>query len=76
MFSQDEFNEFIRVVGKMRAAQNAFFSDRNLTNLDKAKAAEKQVDGWLNHFSEKAPAPDRPAEPIQKSMFDQTGPGR
>jgi hypothetical protein len=44
--------QFIKLVTDMRIRQRAFFSDRNQFTLTAVKAAEKQVDGWLNHFAE------------------------
>jgi hypothetical protein len=54
MYSQDEIDHFVKLVADLRARQKAYFADRNQNTLALAKAAEKQVDGWLNHFAAKS----------------------
>ena len=59
-YSSDSMDEFIKLVREMRARQKAFFANRSQGSMIMAKAAEQQVDGWLNHFAEiawKAPEP-------------------
>jgi hypothetical protein len=51
-FSQEDMSEFVKLVRDMRAKQVAFFANRTQPNMIVAKQAEKQVDGWLNHFAE------------------------
>jgi hypothetical protein len=43
---------FIKLVREMRCKQQAYFANRTQMTLIQAKAAEKTVDGWLNHFTE------------------------
>jgi hypothetical protein len=52
MYSQDEIDHFVKLVADLRAKQKAYFADRNQNTLATAKAAEKQVDGWLKHFAD------------------------
>jgi hypothetical protein len=58
--------EFIRLVVDLRTKQKTYFSTHSQFALVEAKAAERQVDGWLNHFAEdeECKAPDARQEPL------------
>jgi hypothetical protein len=51
-YSMDDMTEFIRLTRDMRAKQVAFFANRSQNSMIIAKAAEQQVDAWLNHFAD------------------------
>jgi hypothetical protein len=49
-YSSDDVGKFIKLVQDMRSKQKTFLSDRSQNNMIIARAAEQQVDGYLNHF--------------------------
>jgi hypothetical protein len=51
-FSSEDVEGFIKLVRTMRNAQARFLNSRSQVDLVMAQAAEKQVDGWLNHFAQ------------------------
>jgi dihydroxyacetone kinase-like predicted kinase len=51
-YSSENVEEFVKLVRDMRAKQKAFFANRSQNSMMTAKAAEQQVDGWLNHWQE------------------------
>ena len=51
-YSPEDMDEFVKLVREMRAKQKEFFANRSQNSMITAKAAEQQVDGWLNHFAE------------------------
>ena len=52
--SPEDVEGFIQLVRSMRNAQVKFLNTRSQVDLVMTQAAEKQVDGWLNHFAQMA----------------------
>jgi|GEM_PF-6716251 hypothetical protein len=50
--SPEDVEGFIKLVRSMRNAQWKFLNTRSQNDMIMARAAEKQVDGWLNHFAQ------------------------
>ena len=65
----EELQHFIAKVNYMRGRQRTYFMQRNDTNLNMAKAAEKEVDNALAALSKKGYKPVAAPKPTQQSLL-------
>jgi hypothetical protein len=70
--SPESVEKFIKLVAGLRVKQRAYFSDRSQVSLVMAKAAERQVDGWLSHFIEMEQL-DKEPELLQAALIKESG---